>query len=125
MGDLPSVAAMRSVAQPPTVMGRASAEHWTGTLYMRRISPYVTRLLLRTPITPNGVTGLMILSGVAAAPRRVLCPAPDAAPLALGVRADGGIRLDRRVDDRPRAPGGRGGHGGGTCARHPASSKLR
>jgi len=57
---------MRQVTQPPTVMGRASAEHWTGTLYMRRISPYVTRLLLATRITPNGATGLMILMGAAA-----------------------------------------------------------
>ncbi len=66
MGDLPSVAEMRRVTQPPTVMGRAGAEHWTGTLYMRRISPYVTRVLLPTRITPNGVTGLMILSGACA-----------------------------------------------------------
>jgi phosphatidylglycerophosphate synthase len=63
---LPSVAEMRQVTQPPTVMGRASAEHWTGTLYMRRISPYVTRFLLPTRISPNGVTGLMILMGAAA-----------------------------------------------------------
>ena len=67
MRELPSVAEMRPVTQPPTVMGRPSAEHWTGTLYMRRISPYVTRFLLPTRISPNGVTGLMILSGAAAA----------------------------------------------------------
>jgi phosphatidylglycerophosphate synthase len=67
MGHLPSVAQMRPVTQPPTVTGRPSAEHWTGTLYLRRISPYLTRLLLRTGITPNGVTGLMIISGAAAA----------------------------------------------------------
>ena len=34
---------------------------------MRRLSPYLTRLLLRTPITPDGVTWLMILAGLAAA----------------------------------------------------------
>jgi phosphatidylglycerophosphate synthase len=62
---LPSVAQMRPVTQPPTVLGRP-AEHWTGTLYLRRISPYVTRLLLATRITPNGVTWLMIISGAAA-----------------------------------------------------------
>ena len=27
---------------------------------MRRLSPYLTRLLIRTPLTPNGVTWLMI-----------------------------------------------------------------
>jgi phosphatidylglycerophosphate synthase len=63
---LPSVAEMRPVTQPDTVTGRASAEHWTGTLYMRRISPYLTRLLVPTGISPNGVTWLMILSGGAA-----------------------------------------------------------
>jgi len=57
---------MRPITQPPTVLGRPSAEHWTGTLYLRRISPYVTRLLCATRITPNGVTWLMIASGVAA-----------------------------------------------------------
>ena len=34
---------------------------------MRRLSPYLTRLLLRTPLTPNGVTWLMIAVGLAAA----------------------------------------------------------
>ena len=63
---LPSVAEMRPITQPPTVLGRPSAEHWAGTLYLRRISPYVTRLLSATRITPNGVTWLMIASGAAA-----------------------------------------------------------
>jgi len=57
---------MRPVTQPDSVTGRASAEHWTGTLYMRRISPYLTRLLIPTGISPNGVTWLMIVSGAAA-----------------------------------------------------------
>ena len=65
MEHLPSVAEMRPVTQPPTVLGRP-AEHWTGTLYLRRISPYVTRLLLAARFTPNGVTWLMIVSGAAA-----------------------------------------------------------
>ena len=34
------------------------------TPYMRRLSPYVTRALLRTPITANGVTWLMVPSGL-------------------------------------------------------------
>src|SRR3954451_21372523 len=67
MVDIPSVGQMRSVTQPTAVTARAGAEHWTGTLYMRRISPYLTRLLLPTPITPNGVTALMILCGAGAA----------------------------------------------------------
>src|SRR3954454_22536436 len=66
MVDIPSVGQMRSVTQPTAVTARAGAEHWTGTLYMRRISPYLTRLLIPTGITPNGVTWLMIASGGAA-----------------------------------------------------------
>ena len=63
----PSVAEVRSVVQPEGLLGRVSGEHWAGRLYVRRISPYATWLLLRTPLTPNGVTWLMLLSGVCAA----------------------------------------------------------
>jgi phosphatidylglycerophosphate synthase len=63
----PSIAELRHVAQPPATLGRASGEHWAGRLYMRRISPYVTRALLRTPITANGVTWLMVPTGLLAA----------------------------------------------------------
>jgi phosphatidylglycerophosphate synthase len=66
MASIPTIAQMRSVTQPATVTGRPASEHWTATLYLRRISPYLTRLLLRTRITPNGVTGMMILCGAAA-----------------------------------------------------------
>jgi phosphatidylglycerophosphate synthase len=45
-------------------MGRPGAEHWTGTLYMRRISIYLTRLLLPTGISANGVTWLFIAVGI-------------------------------------------------------------
>jgi phosphatidylglycerophosphate synthase len=63
----PSVAEVRAVVQPGAIFGRVSGEHWAGRLYVRRISPYATWLLLRTPITPNGVTWLMLVCGVAAA----------------------------------------------------------
>ena len=81
MADLPSVAQMRPVTQPETVTGRPGAEHWTGTLYMRRISPYLTRLLLPTGISPNGVTVLMIAAG-AAAGAALLVEGPAGAVLA-------------------------------------------
>lgn len=58
---------LRAVAQPPAVMGRRNAEHWAGALYLRRLSIYVTRLLLPTGISANGVTWLMTLTGVAGA----------------------------------------------------------
>jgi phosphatidylglycerophosphate synthase len=63
----PSIAELREVTQPASIFARNSGEHWAGRLYVRRLSPYLTRLLLRTPITPDGVTWLMILAGLAAA----------------------------------------------------------
>lgn len=60
----PTIAEIRAVGQPPSVTGRSSAEHWVADLYLRRISPYLTRALLKTPITANGVTYLMIITGV-------------------------------------------------------------
>ena len=58
-----SIAELRAVTQPPEVRGRRNAEHWTASLYLRRFSPYLTWFLLKTPISANGVTGLMILVG--------------------------------------------------------------
>ena len=63
---MPSVTELRAVAQPPTTMDRTSGEHWAGALYMRKLSIYATWALARTPISPNQVTGLMIVCGVAA-----------------------------------------------------------
>ena len=54
----PTIAQIREVSQPPSVTGRSNAEHWIADLYLRKISPYVTRILLRTPITANGVLWL-------------------------------------------------------------------
>jgi phosphatidylglycerophosphate synthase len=63
----PSIAELRAATQPPRIFERNSGEHWAGKLYIRSVSPYATRALLSTPITPNGVTWLMILDGVLAA----------------------------------------------------------
>ena len=63
----PTVAELRAVTQPASIFARNSGEHWAGRLYIRRFSPYLTKLFLRTPITPNGVTWLMILDGLVAA----------------------------------------------------------
>jgi len=60
----PTIAQLREVCQPASVTGRSNAEHWVADLYLRRISLYLTRLLLKTPITANGVTYLMILTGI-------------------------------------------------------------
>jgi phosphatidylglycerophosphate synthase len=64
---MPTVAELRAATQPASIFARNSGEHWAGRLYMRRLSPYLTRLLLRTGISANGVTGLMIAAGLAAA----------------------------------------------------------
>jgi phosphatidylglycerophosphate synthase len=61
----PTIADLREVTQPPAIRGRRTAEHWTGDLYMRRISPYLTRLLIRAGLTANAVTALMIVTGAA------------------------------------------------------------
>ncbi|GII75439.1 transferase [Sphaerisporangium rufum] len=63
----PSVIELRAVAQPHSTMDRNSGEHWAGALYMRKLSIYVTWALARTRITPNQVTGLMIVTGLVAA----------------------------------------------------------
>lgn len=60
----PTIAQLREICQPPSVTGRSNAEHWVADLYLRKLSPYLTRLLLKTPITANGVTYLMIITGV-------------------------------------------------------------
>jgi phosphatidylglycerophosphate synthase len=59
---MPTIEELRARSQPESVRGRASAEHWSGE-YLRHGSLYLTRLLVPTRMTPNGVTGLMILSG--------------------------------------------------------------
>jgi phosphatidylglycerophosphate synthase len=66
VADRPTIARLREVTQPLDIRGRRNSEHWTADLYQRQLSPYLTRVLIATSITANGVTGLMILTGVAA-----------------------------------------------------------
>ena len=80
---MPTITELREATQPASIFARNSGEHWAGRLYMRRFSPYLTRLLIRTRITPNGVTWLMIADGLAAA---ALLTLPGLAP-AIGVVA--------------------------------------
>ncbi len=77
-----SIAQLREVTQPPEVRLRANAEHWTASLYLRELSPYLTWMLLRTSISANGVTGLMILVGWSTA-AALLVPGIGGAALAL------------------------------------------
>lgn len=64
---MPSIAELRAETQPESLLARPAAEHWAGRLYMRRLSPYLTRALLRTPLSANAVTALMIPVGLLAA----------------------------------------------------------
>ena len=77
-----SIAELRAVAQPPEVRLRRNAEHWTASLYLRDLSPYLTWMLLKTRISANGVTGLMILVGWSTA-AALLIPGIWGAALAL------------------------------------------
>jgi phosphatidylglycerophosphate synthase len=63
----PSIAELRAVAQPASIFARASGEHWAGRLYMRRLSPHLTRLLLPAPVSANALTWLMVPVGLLAA----------------------------------------------------------
>jgi phosphatidylglycerophosphate synthase len=62
-----SMAQLRAVTQPDSVCGRANAEHWVADFYLRKISPYLTRVLIRMNFSQNAVTWLMILTGLATA----------------------------------------------------------
>ena len=65
--SMPSIAELRAETQPDWLLARPGAEHWAGRLYMRRLSPYLTRIVLATPLPANGVTALMIPAGLLAA----------------------------------------------------------
>ena len=70
MAGRPSIDEVRAVAQAG-IIERRSAEHWAGRLYMRWLSGWVTRWLVTSPVgrpfTPNRLTVLMIVVGLAAA----------------------------------------------------------
>jgi phosphatidylglycerophosphate synthase len=63
----PTIAEIREVGQPPAVRGRKNSEHWVADVYLRKISPYLTLVLLRTSISANQVTWLMVFTGMGAA----------------------------------------------------------
>lgn len=62
----PTMGQIRAVCQPPEVRNRRSAEHWVADVYLRDLSPYLTQQLLKTSISPNGVTVIMIVTGASA-----------------------------------------------------------
>ena len=66
-GARPTIAELRAVSQPESVVGRVSGEHWAGWLYQRKLSIHITRLLVPTRVTPDGVTWTMLACGLLAA----------------------------------------------------------
>ncbi len=78
----PTIDELRAVTQPPAVRGRKNSEHWVADLYLRRISPYLTRVLLPTGVSANTVTWFMIATG-ASAGLALLIPGIPGALLAL------------------------------------------
>ncbi|WP_197085066.1 CDP-alcohol phosphatidyltransferase family protein [Saccharothrix sp. ST-888] len=78
----PSIEELRAVIHPEGMLQRRSAEHWAGRWYMRKISLRITRVLsTMTAITPNGLTYLMMFTGVLAGAALVL---PGIAGAVLG-----------------------------------------
>nr|BFD91377.1 CDP-alcohol phosphatidyltransferase family protein [Kitasatospora sp. Xyl93] len=60
----PALAELREVCQPQAKLQSRNGEHWAGRLYMRRISLRTTRQLVRTPVSPNTLTWVMVACGV-------------------------------------------------------------
>ena len=56
--DHPTLDELRAVTQPESTMSRRNAEHWLARLFLRKVSLRVTRLLIRTPVSANALTGL-------------------------------------------------------------------
>jgi phosphatidylglycerophosphate synthase len=78
----PTTAELRAVTQPPAVRGRRNSEHWVADLYLRAVSPHLTRVLLRLGLSANAVTWIMIATG-ASAGLVLLVPGLPGATLAL------------------------------------------
>ncbi len=80
----PTIEQLRAVTQPPAVRGRRNSEHWVADVYLRRLSPYLTRALLPTGVSANTVTWFMIITG-ASAGLALLIPGVLGAVLALAL----------------------------------------
>lgn len=63
----PTLDELRAVTQPESTMSRRNAEHWLARLLLRKVSLRITRVLVRTPVSANQLTGLMIVVGLLAA----------------------------------------------------------
>lgn len=83
----PTIAEMREVCQPRSVVGRRNGEHWVGRLWGRAVSIHLTRLLAPTRVTPNFVTGAMVLVGLFASACLLVPGLPGAIGAVLCIQA--------------------------------------
>ena len=63
----PTLDELRTVCQPVSTLSRRNGEHWLALLWLRDVSLRLTALLVRTPVTANQLTALMIVVGLIAA----------------------------------------------------------
>ncbi|MFE7563220.1 CDP-alcohol phosphatidyltransferase family protein [Kitasatospora sp. NPDC057500] len=78
----PALADLREVCQPQAKLASRNGEHWAGRLYMRAVSLRVTRQLVRTSVSPNTLTWVMVVCGVGAG-AALLVPGLPGAVLAV------------------------------------------
>lgn len=63
----PSIAEIKTVTQPDSILSRANSEHWLNDVYLRKVSPYLTRIFIARNTAPNTITFFMIGIGKLAA----------------------------------------------------------
>ena len=63
----PTIADIKTVTQPDSILSRANSEHWLNDVYLRKVSPYLTRIFIARNTAPNTITFLMIGIGKLAA----------------------------------------------------------
>jgi phosphatidylglycerophosphate synthase len=76
----PTLDELRSVCQPASTMSRRNGEHWLALLWLRDVSLRLTAVLIRTRVTANQLTAVMIGVGLLAA----VAAALPGVPWALG-----------------------------------------
>ena len=77
----PALAELREVCQPQAKLQSRNGEHWAGRMCMRAISLRTTRQLVRTRVSPNTLTWVMVVCGVGGG-AALLIPGPTGAVLA-------------------------------------------
>ncbi|WP_062135390.1 CDP-alcohol phosphatidyltransferase family protein [Demequina aestuarii] len=100
---------IRAVGQPPAIRGRATAEHWSASLYWRKVSPRLTQRFLAAGLSADAVTVGVILTGWMAA-LSLLIPS-IAGPLLAAVFAQSQMLVDASDGEVARVRGTSGPRG--------------